>query len=91
MTTDITELAQSEINDALAQLKQISEYPTPSTQYARVLRKYIATLVEALEKTRQRIEELESDLSEWTNCKHDGATYYDMSGQERCGRCGADI
>ncbi|MFW2253781.1 hypothetical protein [Klebsiella variicola] len=47
--TDITELAQSEINDALAQLKQISEYPTPSTQYARVLRKYIATLVEALE------------------------------------------
>ncbi|MEG8508704.1 hypothetical protein [Klebsiella variicola] len=51
--TDITELAQSEINDALAQLKQISEYPTPSTQYARVLRKYIATLVEALEKAQQ--------------------------------------
>lgn len=48
MTTDITELAQSEINDALAQLKQISEYPTPSTQYARVLRKYILALVEAL-------------------------------------------
>lgn len=53
MTTDITELAQSEINDALAQLKQISEYPTPSTQYARVLRKYIATLVEALEKAQR--------------------------------------
>ncbi|ENQ2790112.1 TPA: hypothetical protein ACU9XK_002842, partial [Klebsiella pneumoniae] len=51
--TDITELAQSEINDALAQLKQISEYPTPSTQYARVLRKYIATLVEALDKAQQ--------------------------------------
>ncbi|HBR1102168.1 hypothetical protein [Klebsiella pneumoniae] len=50
--TDITELAQSEINDALAQLKQISEYPTPSTQYARVLRKYIATLVEAQEKAQ---------------------------------------
>ncbi|WP_228297843.1 ead/Ea22-like family protein [Klebsiella variicola] len=46
---------------------------------------------EALEKARQRIEELESDLSEWTDCKHDGATYYDMSGQERCGRCGADV
>ncbi|ENZ7769449.1 TPA: hypothetical protein ACWXEP_003491 [Klebsiella pneumoniae] len=91
MTTDITELAQSEINDALAQLKQISEYPTPSTQYARVLRKYIATMVEALEKAQQRIEELESDLSEWTDCKHDGATYYDMSGQERCGKCGADV
>ncbi|MDM9059335.1 hypothetical protein [Klebsiella pneumoniae] len=59
--TDITELAQSEINDALAQLKQISEYPTPSTQYARVLRKYIATLVEALEKAQQRIDELEND------------------------------
>ncbi|HHF8308887.1 TPA: hypothetical protein ACPT4W_002316, partial [Klebsiella pneumoniae] len=52
MTTDITELAQSEINDALAQLKQISEYPTPSTQYARVLRKYILALVEALEKAQ---------------------------------------
>ncbi len=52
MTTDITELAQSEINDALAQLKQISEYPTPSTQYARVLRKYILALVEELEKAK---------------------------------------
>ncbi|MGK1057634.1 hypothetical protein ACRE8P_08220 [Klebsiella pneumoniae] len=52
MTTDITELAQSEINNALAQLKQISEYATPSTQYARVLRKYITTLVEALEKAQ---------------------------------------
>ncbi|HBW4022502.1 TPA: DUF2076 domain-containing protein [Klebsiella pneumoniae] len=60
MTTDITELAQSEINDALAQLKQISEYPTPSTQYARVLRKYILALVEALEKAQQRISQLES-------------------------------
>ncbi|WKU58086.1 hypothetical protein Q3W73_02795 [Klebsiella pneumoniae] len=50
--TDITKLAQSEINDALAQLKQISEYPTPSTQYARVLRKYILALVEALEKAQ---------------------------------------
>ncbi|WP_256681988.1 hypothetical protein [Klebsiella grimontii] len=49
---DITELTQDEINAALAQLKQISEFPTPSTQYARVLQKYIATLVEALEKTQ---------------------------------------
>ncbi|HDY8872516.1 TPA: ead/Ea22-like family protein [Klebsiella pneumoniae] len=48
----------------------------------------ILALVEALENARQRIEELESDLSEWTDCKHDGATYYDMSGQERCGRYG---
>ena len=59
--TDITELAQSEINDALAQLKQISEYPTPSTQYARVLRKYILALVEALEKARLSIAELERE------------------------------
>lgn len=51
----------------------------------------VLAMVEALEKARQRIEELESDLSEWTDCKHDGATYYDMSGQERCGRCGADV
>ncbi|EJF4393887.1 ead/Ea22-like family protein [Klebsiella pneumoniae] len=51
----------------------------------------VLALVEALEKTRQRIEELESDLSEWTDCKHDGDTYYDMSGQERCGKCGADV
>ncbi|HGH4842164.1 TPA: hypothetical protein ACJIX3_002714 [Klebsiella pneumoniae] len=58
MTTDITELAQSEINDALAQLKQISEYPTPSTQYARVLRKYIATQVEALENSESRLHEV---------------------------------
>lgn len=60
MTTDITELAQSEINDALAQLKQISEYPTPSTQYARVLRKYILALVEALEKAQQQMTESEN-------------------------------
>ncbi|HDG9789077.1 TPA: hypothetical protein PJH99_004124 [Raoultella ornithinolytica] len=51
--TDITPLTQSEINDALAQLKQLSEYPTPSTQYARVLRKYFASLVEALEKAQE--------------------------------------
>ena len=48
-------------------------------------------MVEALEKAQRRIDELESDLSEWTDCKHDGATYYDMSGRERCGRCGVDI
>ncbi|EPK8989625.1 hypothetical protein MBQ24_000124 [Klebsiella pneumoniae] len=60
MTTDITEFTQPEINDALAQLKQISEYPTPSTQYARVLRKYFASLVKALEKAQQRNAELEA-------------------------------
>lgn len=54
-------------------------------------RKTATAVSEKLEKAQQRIEELESDLSEWTDCKHDGATYYDMSGRERCGRCGADI
>lgn len=57
---DITELAQSEINDALAQLKQISEYPTPSTQYARVLRKYILALEKALEKAQKQTTESEN-------------------------------
>ncbi|EPG4669122.1 MULTISPECIES: hypothetical protein [Klebsiella pneumoniae complex] len=61
------------------------------TEFALRAAGYVDALVEALEKARQRIEELESDLSEWTDCKHDGATYYDMSGQERCGRCGADV
>lgn len=60
---DITELTQDEINAALAQLKQISEYPTPSTQYARVLRKYITTLVETQKKAQQRIGELELRLA----------------------------
>ena len=54
MSIDITALAETEINDALAQLKQLSEYPTPSTQYARVLRKYITSLVEALEKAQSK-------------------------------------
>ncbi len=47
---DNTELTHDEIIAALAQLKQISEYPTPSTQYARVLLKYITTLVESQKK-----------------------------------------
>lgn len=77
MTTDITELAQRARINA-----ECGEHLSPAETME---------LVEALEKAQQRIEELESDLSEWTDCKHDGATYYDMSGQERCGRCGADI
>ncbi|HCI6451234.1 TPA: hypothetical protein NPO88_000338 [Klebsiella quasipneumoniae subsp. similipneumoniae] len=75
--TDITELAQeARINAGCG------EYLSPAETME---------LVEALEKAQQRIEELESDLSEWTDCKHDGATYYDMSGQVRCGKCGADV
>lgn len=34
--TDFTELTQSEINGALSQLKQLSEYPTPVTQFALI-------------------------------------------------------
>lgn len=97
MTTNITELAQS--------LKAAATNVKETAHIARYLKATIArqtfkelmtpdnilALVEALEKAQQRIEELESDLSEWTDCKHDGATYYDMSGQERCGRCGADV
>ncbi|HIE9894317.1 TPA: hypothetical protein ACXRXF_004382 [Klebsiella variicola subsp. variicola] len=61
------------------------------TEFALRAAHYVDELVEALEKAQQRIEELESELSEWKDCKHDGATYYDMSGRERCGRCGADL
>ncbi|SXF48151.1 hypothetical protein [Klebsiella variicola] len=78
--TDITELAQLR-----------TELSNPAVGSKDHLRKIALSLVEAQEKALQRIEELESDLSEWTDCKHDGATYYDMSGQERCGRCGADV
>lgn len=34
----------------------------------------VLALVEALEKAQHRIEELESELSKWKDCKHDGAT-----------------
>lgn len=78
--SDITELALIAIKN------QIKSFDTVVLRENEAL-----ALVEALEKAQQRIEELESDLSEWTDCKHDGATYYDMSGQERCGRCGADV
>lgn len=50
--TDITELAQSEINDAMAELRRISDQPAVSTHYARVLRKYIHALLGALEKAQ---------------------------------------
>ncbi|WP_316549320.1 hypothetical protein [Klebsiella michiganensis] len=104
MTTDITELAQREKFEAWAEhacaapwgyLKKRRTTEGYSEQIYTCMwtawKGASAELVEALEKARQRIEELESDLSEWTDCKHDGATYYDMSGQERCGRCGADV
>ncbi|HDZ3019846.1 hypothetical protein AAHW59_07270 [Klebsiella pneumoniae] len=50
--TDITELAQCEINDAMAELRRISDQPAISTHYARVLRKYIHALEKALEKAQ---------------------------------------
>ncbi|ENH3225167.1 Uncharacterised protein [Klebsiella variicola] len=81
--TNITELAQS--------LKRRATSASEFGESLYVKADDVLALVEALEKAQQRIEELESDLSEWTDCKHDGATYYDMSGQERCGKCGADV
>lgn len=89
--TDITELPQSLKAAADREMICRDGAETSEIWERTVTPENILALVEALEKTRQRIEELESDLSEWTDCKHDGATYYDMSGQERCGRCGADI
>ena len=91
--TDITELAQREKFEAWF---KSSFHPDKTGPYIKDQLYFAwkaagAELVVALEKAQQRIEELESDLSEWTDCKHDGATYYDMSGQERCGRCGADV
>ncbi len=45
--TDFIELTQSEINGALSHLKQLSEYPTPSTQFPRIISQYISNMVEA--------------------------------------------
>ena len=93
MTTDITELAQREKFEAWF---KSSFHPDKTGPYIKDQLYFAwkaagAEMVEALEKAQRRIDELESDLSEWTDCKHDGETYYDMSGRERCGRCGEDI
>ncbi|HBW8755054.1 TPA: DUF2076 domain-containing protein [Klebsiella pneumoniae] len=89
--TDITELAQSLKAAADREMICRDGAETSEIWERTVTPENVLALVEALEKAQQRIEELESDLSEWTDCKHDGATYYDMSGQERCGKCGADV
>lgn len=91
--TDITELTSVQKNANIHRLSRLIAYAPNDElrQMAVEVEHYTDQLIEALEKAQQRIEELESDLSEWTDCKHDGATYYDMSGQERCGRCGADV
>ncbi|EPP3953500.1 hypothetical protein ACUN98_000195 [Klebsiella pneumoniae] len=91
--TDITELTSVQKNANIHRLSRLIAY-APNDEFRQMaveVEHYTDQLIEALEKAQQRIEELESDLSEWTDCKHDGATYYDMSGQERCGRCGADV
>lgn len=91
--TDITELTSVQKNANIHRLSRLIAYASNDElrQMAVEVEQYTDQLIEALEKAQQRIEELESDLSEWTDCKHDGATYYDMSGQEHCGRCGADV
>ncbi|CAM6612692.1 hypothetical protein PAG84_02535 [Klebsiella quasipneumoniae] len=99
--TDITELAQlrAELSNpangskdhlrklALLLVEALERKEEQRANWFQMAQK----LGEDLDAAEKRIEELESDLSEWTDCKHDGATYYDMSGQERCGRCGADV
>ncbi|HBX8163820.1 hypothetical protein ACR2W6_00250 [Klebsiella pneumoniae] len=91
--TDITELTSVQKNANIHRLSRLIAYASNDElrQLAVEVEQYTDQLIDALEKAQQRIEGLESDLSEWTDCKHDGATYYDISGQERCGRCGADI
>ncbi|HIE9462031.1 TPA: hypothetical protein ACXRWN_005067 [Klebsiella quasipneumoniae subsp. similipneumoniae] len=101
--TDITELAQS-LKAAAEKWQEawgkydkveitIAEFIRAAEQYESIVKDpaNVLALVEALEKAQHRIEELESELSEWKDCMHDGASYYDMSGRERCGRCGADL
>lgn len=91
--TDITELTSVQKNANIHRLSRLIAYAHNDDLRQSVVQveQYTDQLIEALKKAQQRIEELESDLSEWTDCKHDGATYYDMSGQERCGKCGADL
>ncbi|EOV4930305.1 hypothetical protein ACOXCI_07085 [Klebsiella variicola] len=91
--TDITELTSVQKNANIHRLSRLIAYASNDElrQLAVEVEQYTDQVIEALEKAQQRIEELESALSEWTDCKHDGATYYDMSGQERCGKCGADV
>ncbi|HEO9678082.1 TPA: hypothetical protein QIM43_002280 [Klebsiella aerogenes] len=91
--TDITELTSVQKNANIHRLSRLIAYASNDElrQLAVEVEQYTDQVIEALEKAQQRIEELESDLSEWTDCKHDGATYFDMSGQERCGKCGADV
>lgn len=79
-------------------LDGVDIHPLYSQEYVSALRADSAKWFEAFEKVvavgarhEERIAELESDLSEWTDCKHDGAIWYDFSGHERCGKCGADV
>lgn len=40
---------------------------------------------------RAKIEWLSGKLNAATDCRCDGATFYDASGRERCASCGRDI
>lgn len=71
------------VKERIAALESAGELSLKEQFYLEALRE--------LEVKDNLIAELQSELSEWTDCKHDGATYYDMSGRDRCGRCGADI
>lgn len=69
----------------------LNERLIAAEQRAAVDHEAACNLVVELSAAKERIAELESDLSEWTDCKHDGATWYDFSGRERCGKCGSDV
>lgn len=66
------------------------EYVSALEQRAERLDAMLTESVQAQEDAEQRIAELKSDLSEWEDCKHEGSSWYDFSGHERCGKCGAD-
>lgn len=91
--TDITELTSVQKNANTHRLSRLFAF-APNEELRQLVaevEQYTDQLIETLEKAQLRISELECDLSEWADCKHDWASYYDMSGQARCGRCGADL
>lgn len=56
-----------------------------------VLRALTAEPSPELVAARAKIEWLSGKLNAATDCKCDGATFYDASGRERCTSCGRDI
>ncbi|WP_228295980.1 hypothetical protein [Klebsiella pneumoniae] len=90
----ITEFAIRAAGYVDALVEALEKAQTDCNEYASSERAVAVKSVELQDEIyglKARVSELEAELSEWTDCKHDGATYYDMSGRERCGKCGADL